>query len=417
MGVETKDVVLYQIMNCLVENYSYDVIRFNGQKEDLWLTNRNQDRFPVIRLSQQSSSSLLYEKEYLDKIQSFLKRFMRIEKEILIINTNSDSEIFEEDGYLQLLANEDRVDNLINNIFPLLKDAIHPVENGQVEIDRINQHLRQLQTKRIREQQRANRKVPKFTLGIIAVVALIFAFTVFFSQYMMSGSNADNNWVNSLILFGAYYKPFVIAGNEYWRFFTSGLLHLNLIHMLVNVISLYYLGMMIESMYKKWQYLVILIVSIIVGSAITFVVSDTLMAVGISGGLYGLLAAMILFTFHNNSIQIPQVRNSVMRILMINLLISVLPGVSMSDHLGGFFTGAILGFLFISSEKWKAYKPHVAICFVILIAGVGYLGINNHTVSETTPGTDKQVLGEIRKLGLGGYADYLEKGLERLYSE
>ncbi|MDF9824087.1 rhomboid protease GluP [Breznakia sp. PF5-3] len=416
MELQDKDVTLYQIMDCLVENYEYNIIRFSGQKKDLWLTNKDHKQYPIIRLNAVASSSMMFETEYLEKVKTFLNRFIESDRNVLIINTNKESAEFAENEFTQVLLNENTEDINLIETFPALKSAIHKVENKQEEIKRINKNLQNHQNKRLYEQQKEANKVPKFTGILIAVFIAIFFLTFGVSNYL-GGWGSDNVWNDTLIICGAYYKTFIVAANEYWRLFTAGLLHMNISHLLMNMIALYTLGKVIEKVFTKAQYLIILIVSVIVGNIVTFVVMDNLMSVGVSGGLYGLMAAVIVIAFENRTIKIPQVRNSILRIVSINLLISLLPGISMTAHLGGFLAGAVLGFIFIKSDRWKAYKPHVTICFVIFLGCLGYLGYNNNSVEPLFPKTDYQVIKHLHNLGLDGYADYIEDRVVTLYEE
>ena len=57
------------------------------------------------------------------------------------------------------------------------------------------------------------------------------------------------------IFLGAYYKPFIIAG-EFWRFLTAGFVHIDLWHILMNMLALRNLGMFMEKITGRWRYLV-----------------------------------------------------------------------------------------------------------------------------------------------------------------
>lgn len=414
--MEEREIILYQIMECLVEQYGYSILRFNGQKQDLWLTNQKHSQFPIVRLNAKATSSLIFETDYVHKVQTFLKQFIKSDDPILIINTNAESEAFQEGVFTQVLLNEKNENIMLFNKFPALREAIHEVKDKDQEMKRINKRLQDLQAKRMREQYKKANQLPRFTAGIIGALVMVFVLTMLLSQYL-GGWDDSTAWITSLIISGAYYKPFILGANEYWRLFTGGLLHLNLMHLLVNMLALYSLGGLIEKVYKKWQYIAILVVSIIVGNLVTLVATDTVLSVGVSGGLYGLLAATIVYTFENGSIRLPQVRNSIMRVILINLLISLMPGISMSALIGGFISGGILGFMLIKTAKWKAYKLHVGICFVLLLSSLVYLGYRDGKIEQVSPQLDQQVVTNLRKLGLGGYATHLENRLDHLYDQ
>lgn len=410
MSYERNDVILYQIMDCLVEDYGYSIIRFQGQKQDLWLTNKDNPKYPVIRLNPATSTSLIFEQDYLERVTMFMRRLLQSDEKILIINTNEASTEFEEHNFQQILFHDEKESSMLFATFPHLQYAVKKVDNNDSEIRRINQSLRNFQMKKTR----ANtvRQIPKFTLGIMGVCIAVFLLTQLLA--MQLGGDA---WTKALLIAGAYYKTFVVAAHEYWRFITAGFHHLSISHLLMNMLALYSLGSVVEKSFNKKQYVAILLVSIICGNLLVFVVENNQISAGISGGLYGLMASVIVIAIENQTFRIPQVRSSLLRVVWINLLISLLPGVSFTAHMGGFVAGAIMSFLFVKNAKWKFLKPHVAICFVILIGGLSFYGLNNNTVKPLYPTTDYQVIKDVRKLGLDGYANYLEKNVDRLYGE
>ena len=411
MRYERKDVILYQIMDCLVENYGYSIIRFQGQKKDLWLTNKDNPKYPVIRLNPTTSTSLIFEQDYLERVMIFMRRLLQADEQILIINTNEASIEFEENNFNQVLFHDEKEGSMLFMIFPQLQYAVKKVVDNEREIRRINQNLRNFQIKKSREY--SIRHIPKFTLGIIGVCIMVYVFTYILSL-TLGGTEA---WSGALLIAGAYYKTFIVAAHEYWRFISAGFHHLNIPHLLMNMFALYSLGSVIEKSFNKRQYITILLTAIISGNLLTFVIANNQIGAGISGGLYGLMASMIVIAIENQTIRIPHVRSSLLRLVWINLLISLLPGVSLTAHIGGFVAGAIMSFLFVKNEKWKFLKPHVAIGFAILVSGLGYFGFNNNTVKPLYPTVDYMVIRDLRKLGLDGYANYLEKNINQLYGE
>lgn len=414
MSYQKDDLIFNQIVNCLVEKYEYNIIRFSEQKQDLWLTNKDHKQFPIIRISSISCSSSYFESEYLSKVRSFLETSFGEQPEILIINTNNDSEPFKESGFDQELVNDNIKSPRVMQTFPELESALIKVKDREKEIFNLQNNLRNVQNRKILKQQKAARKVPKFTAGIMIFCVAMYLLVMAVANQLGGG---DNAWNGALIITGAYYKTFVVALSEYWRLFTSGFLHFSIMHLLVNMLSLYYLGTMIEKIYTKWQYIIILIASIIVGNLFTLIIMDNTLAAGISGGLYGLMAACIVYTFESQTIKIPAVRSSIFRLIMINLFISLLPGIGFMAHLGGFVAGAFLGFIFIKSARWKVYKPHVTICFVILLVFLGYFGYQSKTVQPLFKDTDRSVVKDLKSFGLDSYADHVEKGLKKLYVE
>ena len=181
------------------------------------------------------------------------------------------------------------------------------------------------------------------TVATNVIIAICFVVWLFIQLFP-----SDSTITNS-ILIGAFYKPFVLAG-EYWRLLTAGFVHVELWHLAMNMMALLSLGKIFEPLLGVRRYLLILIPSIIVGSLFVLSSPENSFVVGISGGIYGLLAAYITLILRTGGWRMPPVRAALMNMLFINLLLNFLPNISVHAHLGGFVTGLIM-YGFITTEK------------------------------------------------------------------
>ncbi len=414
--IENRDVMLYQVMDCLVANYGYHIIRFQGQKKDLWLTNKDNPHFPIIRLTSKVSSSIVFEKDYLNRVKSFLGQFIfakEAQGEIIIINSNPESVAFQEDNFTQIQLSYEPLNARLQEAFPKLASYVHPVENNDEAVAQVNRNLEAYQKKKAKEAKRKN--IPKFTIGLIVLCVVIYALQVLLGQHL--NQVAGNDWNTTLILSGAYYTNFITGTHEYWRLFTYGFLHADIIHLFVNMVSLYYLGNYLQRVYPRRQFIIILLASILGGGLLTYIVSPTALMVGISGGLYGLLGAYLLSIIENDMIRIPQIRASVIQVVVINVLISLMPGISLAGHLGGFVVGIVIAFLFSHARRFKPYKIHVAISMSIVLAVVGYFVVQPRANMNIYYDTNRQVIRDLEYIHLDGYANHLENQLHNYLSE
>ena len=137
---------------------------------------------------------------------------------------------------------------------------------------------------------------------------------------------------------GVLYGPFVAEG-EWWRIVTSGFLHAGFGHLLVNMFSLYVLGMILEPAVGRLRFGVIYFVSLISGSCGALLLSPLSPTVGASGAVFGLMGAAFVVMRRRG---INPMENGLALWMGINLVITfVLPGLSIGGHLGG-LAGGIL---------------------------------------------------------------------------
>ena len=248
------------------------------------------------------------------------------------------------------------------------------------------------------------------TVATNVIIAICFVVWLFIQLFP-----SDSTITNS-ILIGAFYKPFVLAG-EYWRLLTAGFVHVELWHLAMNMMALLSLGKIFEPLLGVRRYLLILIPSIIVGSLFVLASPENSFVVGLSGGIYGLLAAYITLILRTGGWRIPPVRAALMNMLFINLLLNFLPNISVHAHLGGFVTGLII-YSFITTEKEEVYKRinHI-VALTGLVAVLCFISWQNRSIPTRLRylGTDYNVLQILHDGPLHDYSYFLAERLDTVY--
>ena len=139
---------------------------------------------------------------------------------------------------------------------------------------------------------------------------------------------------------GALYPPKVKSG-EYWRLLASGFVHINFYHLLANVYTLYNYRWL-ESYLGSVRFAIVLLASIIGGSLVTYKFGrSNTVTVGISGGIYGLMAVYIVLLLKLPYMDMYQI----LQMFLPTIIINFMPNISVTGHVGGFVTGLIMAFL------------------------------------------------------------------------
>ncbi|GAB17301.1 rhomboid family protein [Gordonia effusa NBRC 100432] len=160
-----------------------------------------------------------------------------------------------------------------------------------------------------------------------------------------------------------------LAGGEYWRLLTAGFLHLSLIHLGVNMLSLYVLGVSLEPALGPRQYTAVYLTALFGGSAAVSMLGEpTTMTAGASGAIYGLMGALLILVLRARMSVAP-----VVGIIAINVVLSLtLPNISILAHLGGLIFGAASAAAFVFaprlSREWGARIAWVIVGVVLLFA-------------------------------------------------
>ncbi|MFD1317892.1 rhomboid family intramembrane serine protease [Loigolactobacillus zhaoyuanensis] len=169
-----------------------------------------------------------------------------------------------------------------------------------------------------------------FFLGLQILVYLVM--TLF-------GGSQDSN---VLIFFGAKVNVLIQQG-EWWRLLTPVFLHSGLMHIAVNSVTLYFIGMQIESLFGHWRFTLIYLLSGITGNIASFVFNPGI-SVGASTALFGLFGAffMLMEAFRQNS-GIRAMGQQFGLFILLNLAFDLFnPGIDLAGHIGGLLGGFLV---------------------------------------------------------------------------
>lgn len=243
-----------------------------------------------------------------------------------------------------------------------------------------------LDVRAVLKHQKRLKDIDYVTYTLFIVCCIFFGLT--FALDMIYESQ-----VNAQIVMGAYYRPFVIINHEYWRLLTAGLIHGGLLHLVCNMLALLSCGPMVERMFGHKWYTIIMIGSVAMGSMFAHLTGAEL-CVGLSGGLYGLLGAIVVLVWYHNWFQIPNVRNSIIRTICLNLGISLLPGVSLMAHLGGFIFGILCAMYSLQTihKKRSSISLNSGIALMILCAVLCVQAIRDPRLERVYIQTDIEVI-------------------------
>ena len=160
------------------------------------------------------------------------------------------------------------------------------------------------------------------------------------------GGNPLNNYQSPLFAELAQVPAFVHAG-EWWRVLTAGFLHFGLFHLGLNMLALLVFGSELERGLGRWRFLAVYVVSLLGGalSLQLFGVPNGY-AAGASTAIYGLFGSLgVLLLYRRQEVR------GLITLLVINIVLSLLPGVSLVGHLGGLVAGALATALLLVARR------------------------------------------------------------------
>lgn len=175
----------------------------------------------------------------------------------------------------------------------------------------------------------------------------------------------------SLINWGANFKPETL--NQPWRLITNCFLHIGIFHLLMNVYALIYIGLLLEPYLGKLRFLSAYLLAGIAASVASLWWHDLTISAGASGaifGMYGVFLAMLTTNLIDESVR-KNLLTSISVFVGYNLLYGLKGGIDNAAHLGGLFSGLVIGYVMIPSlKRYEILKLKLAtiamLCLLIL---------------------------------------------------
>lgn len=179
------------------------------------------------------------------------------------------------------------------------------------------------------------------TYGIMIINILLFILM----ELMGGSTNTD-----VLIKFGAMNMNLFLSG-DFYRIITASFLHIGFSHIAFNTLSLYIFGTRIEKHYGHMQFLIIYLISSVVGNFANALFFDGIMA-GASSGLFGLMGAALAITAVTKK-SLEGLNAYIMLLFTATsfLMGLAIPNVGNMAHLFGLISGAVTGYLFARNYK------------------------------------------------------------------
>jgi len=129
-----------------------------------------------------------------------------------------------------------------------------------------------------------------------------------------------------------------VAHGEWWRLITAAFLHYGPIHLLLNMVALYWFGALLERRIGSGRFLMLYLVSGLAGSAGALLLDPTTPTVGASGAIFGILGAGLIMEHVQRDYVFG---GSALGIIVINLVFTFsIANISIGGHIGGLIGGA-----------------------------------------------------------------------------
>ncbi len=158
----------------------------------------------------------------------------------------------------------------------------------------------------------------------------------------------------------------IFEDGEPWRLLSMGLLHVAFPHLAMNMLWLAYTGWNLERALGRVNLLVIYLASVLGGSVLSALFSPESRSLGASGGVFGLVAAAVVFGFARPELLPSRGRRVFGLALLPYLVVMFASGLSNTgidnwSHFGGLVTGAFAALVLDPTplQRWRGWNALV----------------------------------------------------------
>jgi rhomboid protease GluP len=286
-----------------------------------------------------------------------------------------------------------------------------------------------------RRRTAVDRETMRFARAILnrpykfTIILLTANFFLFLLMWQSSGMATQTLWLFPrpvLLAYGAKLNSLISAQHQWWRFVTPMFVHVGLLHLLVNMYSLWIIGPYVEKLYGSAKFVVFWIMTGtagVVASYLTVVNSDRSLgplarflfktqdsaSAGASGALFGLVGVLFVFGIKFRH-ELPEgfkraFGTGMLPVILINLFIGYMAHdfIDNAAHLGGLISGAALAI--VVGYRRPGERASVTVLWhVMQIVSIGVVAISFFKVVQHFP---RSLATETVQLANDRSADFL----------
>lgn len=363
--INKKDDIILKILHYFITEEDYKPVIINGLDNEIWLENMEND-LKLIRINtnyihneEQFKSDIFKVKTIMKSIKRNTLSFKMTTLNLLLdtgdnvsIIDNKNIETIKIDGLDDFKKNK-----FVKEFFPKVKDTDFSDKVDPVEFFKLTEDMNQNTMKKEKKLEKIfSPKKPVVTYILIVLNLMVFLYGVL---------HGNDELIN---MFGNNYE--LVQNGEFYRLFTCMFVHADILHILFNMIALYSIGPVVERYYGKSKFLLIYLVSGLLGSIFSgvFMTADSI-SIGASGAIFGLLGSICYFTYYYRATLQGILRGSIMPVIIINLVIGFLStSIDLSAHIGGLIGGILISMAIGIGDKHRKSDQINGLVVLILMA-------------------------------------------------
>ncbi|MGC7672771.1 rhomboid family intramembrane serine protease [Staphylococcus epidermidis] len=367
---------------------NYNVIYRDKEDDEIWLSHKRKHSIVVFRKDVTSTQEIRFDKSKImerpEEIQQFIgyipesyKFYYFTDKELSKENLNEEKPIKLK---FKIISNEQSLNSLPIN-FLLLKMLINN------EDKRTYLHYK----RKVLTQNLVDKHMQRFTPITYTLILINIVIWLCMILYLNRFSDVKLLEVGGLVHFN-------VVHGEWYRLISSMFLHFNFEHILMNMLSLFIFGKIVESIIGSWRMLIIYIISGLYGNFVSLSFNTTTISVGASGAIFGLIGSIFVIMYLSKNFNKKMIGQLLIALVVLIVFSLFMSNINIMAHLGGFISGVLITLIGYYFKTQRSLFWSFLIVFLLIFI---ILQIRIFTISEDNI-YDKLIRDEMIK---GNYSE------------
>ena len=367
---------------------NYNVIYRDKEDDEIWLSHKRKHSIVVFRKDVTSTQEIRFDKSKImerpEEIQQFIgyipesyEFYSFTDKELSKENLNEEKPIKLK---FKIISNEQSLNSLPIN-FLLLKMLINN------EDKRTYLHYK----RKVLTQNLVDKHMQRFTPITYTLILINIVIWLCMILYLNRFSDVKLLEVGGLVHFN-------VVHGEWYRLISSMFLHFNFEHILMNMLSLFIFGKIVESIIGSWRMLIIYIISGLYGNFVSLSFNTTTISVGASGTIFGLIGSIFVIMYLSKNFNKKMIGQLLIALVVLIVFSLFMSNINIMAHLGGFISGVLITLIGYYFKTQRSLFWSFLIVFLLIFI---ILQIRIFTISEDNI-YDKLIRDEMIK---GNYSE------------
>ena len=375
-----------------INKQKYQLITLSKNNDEIWLVNSTNKMAPLILITTQRTQD--FDDEIILKQRETLATVFQTSPRGINISVNAKSDRFDD---LNVGVGVDFVSpSTAIESFEGIRSVLKESKNVEFSLAKSLINLKRTLAK----SQMVIRKPLYATYILMALLVVSFIGTFLFL-------NEINNYDLAYIVMGGFYKPLVVEGKEFLRFFTSAFITTDLFELILCLMIVRNAGKLVEPQLGPVKYLGVFFGGIFFSNLMLFITNDAPLGAGIIPGICALLGYILVIVYEAKAYRNQRILSQVISLSIITALYISLPTISNYGLFGSLFLGILIGFAGTKSKDWSQIRKVMKFAIPAFMLGMVLISLK-HTQYDFNKPVHEALISVYKHFNLDWYANHLQ---------